>query len=252
MTKLKQTYGLPLTSNTHGALLIRLTENKIQSSESISDYIARVERLISDLRQQEQQDMSARMKKHYILYGLRDDDRWKHIATTARQNDIHGQWSFDDLKQYLINEEYNAVPPPSSLPLSQQSSLSSSPGVTTTATQAHTASSHSRFRRNKHKHGGSNNQLHRSHHHNNLHERPFKRKDRSASPIPDPHIQCFTCGGIGHRSSICPSNTQQKKKCELCGKRGHTIDTCFHNKKRKRDDQDDAATNNRPMRHSSY
>ena len=109
MTKLKQTYGLPLTSNTHGALLIRLTENKIQSSESISDYIARVERLISDLTTTRTNDMSARMKKHYILYGLRDDDRWKHIATTARQNDIHGQWSFEDLKQYLINEEYSTI-----------------------------------------------------------------------------------------------------------------------------------------------
>jgi hypothetical protein len=50
-------------------------------------------------------------------------------------------------------------------------------------------------------------------------------------------IECYLCGGKGHRKSVCPSGSKQdqsskpKEKCKNCGKKGHSEANCWGKKK---------------------
>ncbi|GAQ79929.1 hypothetical protein KFL_000420010 [Klebsormidium nitens] len=61
-------------------------------------------------------------------------------------------------------------------------------------------------------------------------------------------LECYTCGGRGHKSAVCPSRTPSRSeskgkkklsanKCEHCGKKGHSEDKCWgkHGKPQKKE-----------------
>jgi transposase InsO family protein len=246
MTKLKSTYGLTRTSNTHGTLLITLTENRKIITETITDYIARTERLISDLKQQDQHEMAPSMKKHFILYGIRDDNKWKHIARLVRQIDVHGSWSFDDLKQYLINEENNTTPIHiSSSSTSSSTSSSSTPQHVTIPEDNHTkayaslSSSHALSRGSYRGRGRGRSFHHRGrggHVYHQSHISVSSSRGRGSIMKNDNYrnnnrSKCFNCNGFGHLALNCPTQRSTTPRCFTCGRPGHISSSCLQNKR---------------------
>jgi hypothetical protein len=253
MMKLKRTYGLEQSSNTHGALLEKLGDNIKISSESIADYIARTERILYDLRQQDKTEMSEKMKKHYILHGLRKDDTWNGVAGFIRRLDMHKEWSYDEVIQHLTNEEYT---------LNKATTSSSSSSNPSSQTLSHALISSSRG-----SHRGRSRGRGRGRHHHNAHYQDNTRHHQSShrgrgnnrgrgsnrghgrtrdnDGASSSAARCYNCNGFGHTSNDCPSQ-HVGTRCFTCGRTGHTSSTC--NKRSLNDNSD----NNKRMKHSSY
>ena len=260
MMKLRRTYGLEQSSNTHGARLEKLGDNIKTSSESIADCIARTERILYDLRQQDETEMSAKMKKHYILHGLRKDDTWSGVAGFIRRLDTHREWSYDEVIQHLTNEEYT---------LNKATTTSSSSSTSSSQppqTESHALSSSSRGSHQKRGRGrgrGRNHHnahyqdnarhhqsSHRGHGHNRGHgSQRGRRHTRDNDGSSSNAVRCYNCNGVGHTSNDCPSQ-HVGLRCFTCGRTGHTSSQCNKNKRSSDDNTND--NNNKRMKHSSY
>lgn len=266
MSRLKSAYGHIISSTSQATLMTKLTNNRKSSSETMTDYLARTDRIFTDLQHQDQHDMSTSMKKHFIMFGLSNDTKWQHITTLIRQIDVGGKWTLDQLKQYLIDEENRITASSTS---STSSTTSSKPqhvevhdnditihtDDTTKAYVSHNSSrgsfrGRSRGRPFSRGRGGhfqpsssssfspSSNYTFRSR------GRGFRgRCNRTHHQSSDSSNVCFTCGKPGHRSSECFHNPHANVQCFTCGKMGHLSTSCYRNQSRKRQHDNDDNSN---------
>jgi hypothetical protein len=220
---LKKNYGIIKSTNTALSLMSSLNANRKLTSETMSDYFARIDRMIADLRTiNESNTMNDKMKQTYILNGLQDDLKWKHIASMIAQFDIDGKMTSDTLQQHLIDQE------------ERQIATSSSSASTTSP------SSLASDDENKPVHDRAYISHHQSRRHRFVNHRPPRHHDehnRSRSPdryehhYSDSaqhrrHIICFSCNEPGHVSSQCPNNEFADIKCKWCGHYGHSPVQC--------------------------
>ncbi len=75
---LKQTYGMMKSAQSTMLQFEALNKNVKQRGENVSDYIARVERMVHDLRGP---TIDAAQHKYFILAGLKEQGEWKTIIT---------------------------------------------------------------------------------------------------------------------------------------------------------------------------
>lgn len=104
MQVLKKTYGMNKSTSTTMTLFNKLNNIKKSSTESMSDYFARIDRMIYDLQVLESV-ITVNQKKYFVLAGLQDDPEWKSIIIAIDQLDSDVSWSLDKLQQYLIDQE---------------------------------------------------------------------------------------------------------------------------------------------------
>jgi hypothetical protein len=87
------------------SLLSKLHLNRKLPNETMNDYFARIDRLISDVRTLDPEIMNDNMKKYFIISGLPQDGEWKTVSTIISQTDSDQKWSVTKLQQYLIDQE---------------------------------------------------------------------------------------------------------------------------------------------------
>lgn len=97
-------YGIINTTDTIDSLLTQLHGLEKKDNERVSEYIAHIDKIILQLNNL-QSPVNARMKKFYILHGLRNIPQWKMHAIIIQKLDSDGSWSVDKLEQYLVSEE---------------------------------------------------------------------------------------------------------------------------------------------------
>ena len=106
MSVLKKNYDIIKSTNTTLSLMSLLNDNRKLSSESMSDYFARIQRMISDLRTVDDSNViNDKMHQTYILNGLKDDAEWKHVASNIADSDVGGKFTVETLQQRLIDKE---------------------------------------------------------------------------------------------------------------------------------------------------
>ena len=104
--KINSTYGTVKSTESKVALLDQLKYVKKANKESIEDFIARVDALISDLKYVGE-TTSLAQRKYYILEGLLSHDDWILDVKMIRKMDPDDEWSEERFDQQLISEEHS-------------------------------------------------------------------------------------------------------------------------------------------------
>ena len=133
-------YGVVNTTDTIHSLLDQLHEVKKSNSERVQEYISRIDRLMTQLSQLNSV-VPPRMRKHYILRGLRHLSQWKLSTDIIVKLDSDGEWTAEKLEQYLVSEENKQIVDSSKL--APDSALSASSSSNTTHTHNDDDTTHS-------------------------------------------------------------------------------------------------------------
>ncbi len=103
-TTINNAYGIVKTTDTLSSLLDQFTHVKKHSNERICDYFARVTKLVSQLKLLNLK-IDEKMKRYYLLAGLRVDAKWNLQIQLIEKIDRNGAWKEEELEQYLVSEE---------------------------------------------------------------------------------------------------------------------------------------------------
>jgi hypothetical protein len=268
MKTLKSNYGIIKSTATIMSLLSKLHLNRKLPNETMNDYFARIDRMISDVRTLDPEIMNDNMKKYFIISGLPQDGEWKTVSTIISQTDSDQKWSVTKLQQYLIDQEDKMTV------LSSSSSSSTPPShrskhievddnVDITASKAFNASRGGfRGRGRGGRSRGRGSYYHNSNNNNRFQTSSFSSPNQSSLYQPRgrsqrgrggynnfnvrrqsivPHdnnrassnVKCYTCNKIGHTSSQCINNPAANTQCYTCGKYGHLSSSCFQNQRKR-------------------
>lgn len=102
---LKKTYGIIKSKDTSNALLQQLINITKEEKETISEFIARIEKLTLDL-QELGEGMTNTSKKFYVIRGLKTSDEWTDDMQLIDKLDKQNKWTLQDLEEYLLSEEH--------------------------------------------------------------------------------------------------------------------------------------------------
>ena len=104
MDTINNAYGVVNTTDTIDSLMDQLHDIKKHNNERIREFIARIDKIILQLNTLNS-PINTRMRKHYILRGLRHLTQWNIHVTMIQKMDRDGKWTGDELEQYLVGEE---------------------------------------------------------------------------------------------------------------------------------------------------
>jgi hypothetical protein len=102
--KICSVYGTVKSTETQVSLLDQLKYMKKTTKETIEDYLARVDRIIYDLKTLGEV-VSDTQRKYYILEGLIGLEEWQLDVKLIKKLDKDNKWSQDELEQYLVSNE---------------------------------------------------------------------------------------------------------------------------------------------------
>jgi len=249
--KLKKSYGIIKSTTTIMTLLSKLNMNRKLPTETMNDYFARIDRIISDLRVLDATVIFESMKKYFILNGLTEDSEYKLIVSLIYQLDVDNDWPTEKLEQYLIDQEDKK--------LIQKSQHIEVNDDVTTDDETKALSSQQVFRSGYRRGRGRSSFRGRgTHHHNNRrfeNSSPTPHKNGSANylsrrgtfrgrgrfqfPQRKSNVKCYTCQKIGHTSSQCRNNPLANVQCHSCQRYGHISSNCFQNHRKRHNDAND-------------
>jgi hypothetical protein len=98
--KIDSVYGTVKTTESQAAMLDQLNKIRKNRNESIEDYIARVDKLISDLAYVGEK-VSSLQRKYYIMKGLEGLEEWELDVKFIRKSEHDSSWSDDKFDQYI-------------------------------------------------------------------------------------------------------------------------------------------------------
>jgi hypothetical protein len=99
--RLHDNYGIIVSAASKHSLLSSLMNNRKLSSETVSDYFARTDRIINDIDVLNDKAMDDSTKRFHYLNGLAHDEKWSKLATLLTQVDTDEKWSLEKVKQYF-------------------------------------------------------------------------------------------------------------------------------------------------------
>ena len=212
---LTHAYGAASDPNTVTSIFNQLSTITKLDSESMADYIGRVDSLVTDLAGQGE-TMSDRRLKHTLIDGLTRSHQYRATAAMMTLTDSMGSvpCTVDQVRTALVSEEKkrstasDARAPNRSM-FSSSTSDRQRPGQK--GRQAPSSSSSS----------SSPSSSSSSPSHSSSRPRP-PRPPRRGFPI-----TCFTCKKVGHGSGQCPDNPDRDHICDKCKRRGHREANCF-------------------------
>ena len=102
--KINQAYGVLNTGDTVGSLITQLTNIKKKDNERVSDYIARINSIICQLETLGEKT-SERVKIHYIMNGLKGNEKWTNQVNSIRRGEIQGRMTESEVVNYLESED---------------------------------------------------------------------------------------------------------------------------------------------------
>ena len=110
--RLNENYGVIKSAASKHNLMQTLSDNIKLSSESVSDFFARTDRIIADIDAQSDNHMDDSTKRFHYIQGLSKDNKFSNLATLVSQVDSEEKWSLEKLKQYFINQyNYRVINP---------------------------------------------------------------------------------------------------------------------------------------------
>lgn len=101
---IQRTQGLVKSQETSDNLLNKLNRITKKKDESMTDYLATIEKLVSQLRSQNV-NIEEKQRKFVTMKGLDQDSEWELDLKLIRSIDAHAPISVSDLEERLINEE---------------------------------------------------------------------------------------------------------------------------------------------------
>jgi hypothetical protein len=230
--KLKTAYGMQRSTTQAYILIEKMYNNKKHTSERITDYLSRTDRLLLDIHAIDPSFSSMKWYKFIVLKGLSDSPEWRLFSSFILEADPKDEWTKEEFHQKLISHEekvkfdqakYSRQPL-----VNDDHSTHSSPSDQLKSYYSrgdHRGSfrgrsrGRGRFHQSHHNsdrssQSSSNQSFDRNHRHNNhQHHRgrgnhqqnSFHRSPSSYESDKAEDTTCFNCGGIGHFSSKCAS-----------------------------------------------
>ena len=103
--KIIATYGVVNTTESILGVYDQLRDIKKNNNESIKDYIARIDRLISVLKSMNE-EVTPASKKSYLLRGLAGLDEWEwDVKYITKDDNSENKWTVERYEVHLINQE---------------------------------------------------------------------------------------------------------------------------------------------------
>ena len=232
LKRLTQTYGLT-NSTTHALTLIERLQNITkQSSESMTEYLTRVERMFNDIQAVDPSSAPNIWYKSIVLKGLRHLPDYKSISLVVTQLDANNEWTREAFHQYLITQdERNKYLNNAS---SSSSSSSSSPSSSDNDNKpAKSLSTHTNNNTNNKKyHHPSSKYKHRNNNHRN-NQSSNNRSSQSSSSSSSRPKRCSYCHKDGHWVTECRQNPHKDDTCYKCHRQGHRQVDCRSGKRQR-------------------
>ena len=237
--RLNSSYGIVKTAETMAALHSQLASLRMHRKETMDDYIARADKLISDLRSAGNDILKAQ-RKLYILQGLNDFPEWETAIEFIRKMDKDDTWSIDEFDQALISDDkarrlrqsININAPDVSHFTQSNRGRGRGSGGRGKHWSGRGRVNHTRNKDYQNENKNNNDGVHRGDNrgsafqgnnqgnYNNSNNNKRNMNNRSNKS----HIQCYNCGNYGHYQNEC---ADAKKDNAMNANDDGGVDTCF-------------------------
>ena len=265
MKKLRKSYDLIKSTTTTMTLLSKLNTNRKFPAETMNDYFARIDRIISDLRVLDAAIVRDSFKKYFILNGLVNDAEYSLIVSLIYQLDVDSSWSVEKLEQFLLDQEDKKAIQKLAKTHVDINDVVPVVDETKALSSQQSYRGNNRGRRGRFSYRGrgriSNNSdrpnsssLSTSHDNDSLNNSSSQRSYRGRGSFrggfrgrgrfqqsKTSNMRCYTCNRIGHTSSQCRNNPLANMQCHTCQRYGHISSSCFQNQRKRNSDDTDTS-----------
>lgn len=200
-------YGVCKSADTINSLLDTLTDIRKHDTESMREFISRVDNIIDKLKSLDS-SISEKMRTHYLIRGLRHIDTYKLTIEIIMNLDREGKMNSNDVEQQLISRENTLNTD------NQRMKSNTTTPTTTTSTSSSVSSltdkafmSHSNNFRGR---GGYRGRGNFQRFNNNNNNRQNNNENNDDDDDINEHVKCNNCNGMGHYANTCSSKKRRR------------------------------------------